>query len=106
MTQSQKHWRAWVRALQTRDAAVRAEALGQLTKFLDFWTAELYVPVHIRGIANGRDTPQNQSWDEVFNVDTEIFRYRRSAPARRLTLDEAWVPVVPYLSSFSGGIAC
>jgi hypothetical protein len=89
MTQSQKHWRAWVRALQTRDADVRAEALAQLTKFLDYWTNDLYVPVHIRGIVNGHDTPQAESWDEVFNVDTEIFRARHRTHTR--TPDEAWV---------------
>ena len=93
MSQSQKHWRAWVRALQTHDAAVRAEALAQLTKFLDYWTAELYMPLpSLRGVVNGgHDTPQPESWDEVFNVDTEVFRSRRTRTAGQFHLNEAWV---------------
>jgi hypothetical protein len=92
LTQSQRHWRAWVKALQTRDASVRAEALGQLTKFLDYWTAELYIlPASVRGLLNGHDTPQPESWDEVFNVDTDLILRSRRQPQIRFDPDEAWV---------------
>jgi hypothetical protein len=91
LTQSQKHWRAWIKALQTRDASVRAEALGQLSKFLDYWITDLYLPVPIRSLLNGHETPQPESWDEVFNVDADLLvRSKRPAQAR-LNLNEAWV---------------
>ena len=94
LTPSQKHWRAWLSALQTRDAGLRAAALEQLSKFLDYWTAELYVPAQFRGV-NGRDTPQAESWDEVFTVDAEL--PIRDIPKPALTrghTDEAWVHIV------------
>ena len=98
LTQSQRHWRAWVSALQTRDAEVRAVALEQLTKFLDYWTGELYHPASsVRGLLNGRDTPQPESWDEVFNVDTESLIANRSPTTRttfnNLDANEAWVNI-------------
>lgn len=92
LTQSQRHWRAWLHALQTRDVQLRKVALEQLTKFLDYWTAELYAPLQFRGLitSNGRDTPQPESWDEVFNVDTEVLRRPRHGS------DEAWVSLNPF----------
>lgn len=91
LTQSQKHWRAWVKALQTRDASVRAEALDQLSKFLDYWTTDLYLSAPIRGFLNGHDTPQPESWDEVFNVDADLLiRSKRPAQVRHNS-NEAWV---------------
>ena len=114
LTQSQKHWRAWVTALQTRDSAVRAEALEQLTKFLDYWTLEIYVPFAVRGLLYshtsssgggvgvgagiGRETPQSESWDEVFNVDTELIRHKRSQV--HIGTNEAWVWRTPSLLLF------
>lgn len=95
LTQSQRHWRAWVSALQTRDADVRAVALEQLGKFLEYWTRELYHPApSIRGILNGRDTPQPESWEEVFNVDTDSLITNRSdkrVSQSHLDTNEAWV---------------
>jgi len=97
LTQSQRHWRAWVSALQTRDADVRAVALEQLSKFLEYWTGELYHPApYIRGILNGRDTPQPESWEEVFNVDTDslIPRSDKRTLHSQLDPDEAWVSIL------------
>jgi hypothetical protein len=90
LTQSQKHWRAWVSALQTRDDKLRAVALEQLTKFLTYWTAELYSNPPIRGLVNGCDTPQSESWDEVFNVDTELLIHPKKTQVH-FEQDEAWV---------------
>lgn len=90
LTQSQKHWRAWVSALQTRDDKLRAVALEQLTKFLTYWTAELYTIPPIRGLLNGHDTPQPESWDEVFHVDTELLM-RPKKPQVHFEQNEAWV---------------
>ena len=90
LTKSQKHWRAWVSGLQSRDANLRAVALEQLSKFLDYWTAELYSPpLAIRGMLKGHDTPQD-SWDEVFNVDTDLL-IRSRRPQVHFGSDEAWV---------------
>ena len=91
LTQSQKHWRVWVKALETRNASVRAEALDQLSKFLDYWTTDLYLPPPIKGVFNGQETPQPESWDEVFNVDADLLiRSKRPAQARHHS-NEAWV---------------
>lgn len=91
LTQSQKHWRAWVKALQTRDASVRAEALDQLSRFLNYWTTDLCLPTPIRGFLNGQDTPQPESWDEVFNVDADLLIRSKRAVQARLSSNEAWV---------------
>jgi hypothetical protein len=91
LTQSQKHWRAWVSALQTRDATLRGVALEQLSKFLDYWTAELYSNYPFRGLLNGHDTPLAESWDEVFNVDTEVLLRPRKQAQVHFEPDEAWV---------------
>ena len=91
LTQSQKHWRAWVKALQTRDASVRAEALDQLSKFLNYWTTDLYLPTPIRGFLNGQDTPQPESWDEVFNVDADLLIRSKRTVQARINSNEAWV---------------
>ena len=91
LTQSQRHWRTWVKALQTYDAGVRAEALDQLSKSLDYWTTELYIPGPIRGLLKGNDTPQPESWDEVFSVDTEVLMRSKGSPSVRLGSNEAWV---------------
>jgi hypothetical protein len=92
LTQSQKHWRAWVSALQTRDAGLRAVALEQLAKFLDYWTAELYSSHYpLRGLLNGHDTPLAESWDEVFNVDTELLIRPRKQAQVHFEPNEAWV---------------
>src|SRR5271169_6611806 len=94
LTSSQRHWKAWVSALQKRDADVRAVALEQLSKFLEFWTGELYhPPPSMRGLLNGRDTPQPESWDEVFNVDTDslIIRSLKRTAESKLDVNEAWV---------------
>jgi hypothetical protein len=91
LTQSQKHWRAWVKALQTRDASVRAEALDQLSRFLNYWTTDLCLPTPIRGFLNGQDTPQPESWDEVFNVDADLLIRSKRAVQARLNSNEAWV---------------
>jgi len=96
LTQSQKHWRAWIKALQIRDASVRAEALDQLSRFLDYWTMDLYIPGPIRGLLNGHDTPQPESWDEVFNVDTDLL-IRSKRPGGRVNPNEAWVCSHPWL---------
>jgi len=90
LTQSQKHWRAWVSALQTKDDKLRAVALEQLTKFLNYWTAELYSLPPIRSLSNGHDTPQSESWDEVFNVDTVVL-LRPKKTQVHFEQDEAWV---------------
>ena len=102
-TKSQKHWRAWLSALQTRDANLRAAALEQLSKFLDYWTAELYVPTPFRGLVNGgRDTPQPESWDEVFNVDTDsLIRPKRLTPLR-FGSEEAYVCYLDLLCAKTG----
>jgi hypothetical protein len=64
--------------------------LQQLGKFLDYWTVELYAPLSMRGmVANGHDTPQ-ESWDEVFNVDTDLL-IRSRRPLVRFDSEEAWV---------------
>jgi len=73
---------------------LRAVSLEQLSKFLDYWTAELYVPLPVRGLVNGRsgqhDSPA--SWDEVFDVDAELLvREKRPVRTRRTDSDEAWV---------------
>lgn len=91
LTQSQRHWKAWVKALQTYDASVRAEALDQLSRFLDYWTTDLYIPAPIRGLLNGHDTPQPESWDEVFNVDTEALIRSKRHPLVHFDSNEAWV---------------
>ena len=70
LTQSQRHWRAWVSALQTRDASLRASALEQLQKFLDYWTQDLYRPQATSRC--GTETPEPESWNEVFEVDAEV----------------------------------
>jgi hypothetical protein len=70
LTQSQRHWRAWLSALQTRDASLRASALEQLQKFLDYWTLELYQPPS--SSRHGTETPEPESWNEVFDVDAEM----------------------------------
>src|SRR5579859_1067554 len=93
LTQSQKHWRAWVSALQTRDDKLRVVALEQLTKFLNYWTAELYVTPPLRGLLNGHDTPQPESWDEVFNVDTELLMRPKKTQVH-FQQDEAWVCIM------------
>jgi hypothetical protein len=91
LTQSQKHWRAWVKALQTRDASVRAEALDQLSRFLDYWTADLYIPAPFRGVLNGHDTPPPESWDEVFDVDAELLIRSKRPPHVQFGSNESWV---------------
>jgi hypothetical protein len=91
LTQSQRHWRAWVSALQTRDASLRAAALEQLSNFLKYWTGELYSPAPLRGLVNGYDTPPPESWDEVFNVDTEFLMRPTRPPRTRFNSEEAWV---------------
>jgi hypothetical protein len=99
LTQSQTHWKSWLSALQTRDENLRAVALEQLGKFLDYWTAELYAPSpHFRGVLNGHDTPQPESWDEVFNVDAEIqsVRPKKSQLQFRPDLGEAWVKLLEH----------
>jgi len=93
LTQSQKHWRAWVSALQTRDDKLRAVALEQLTKFLTYWTAELYTIPPVRGLLNGYDTSQPESWDEVFNVDTELLMRPKKTQVH-FEPDEAWVCIL------------
>lgn len=78
-------------ALQTRDENLRIVALEQLSKFLDYWTAELYAPSpHFKGLLNGgHDTPQPESWDEVFDVDTELpLRSKKSSIQVRLDREE------------------
>jgi hypothetical protein len=75
--------------LQTKDANVRKAALEQLSKFLDYWTAELYSHSLARGMVNGHDTPQ-ESWDEIFDVDTEIL-LRHRKPQVHFGSNEAWV---------------
>jgi len=95
MTQSQRHWKAWVNALQTRDSSLRAVALEQLSKFLEYWTIELYgsiISSTLRGLTReGHDTPQ-ESWDEVFEVeDPDILVRQRRQTIVRFDSDEAWV---------------
>ena len=98
MTQSQRHWKAWLTALQTRDANLRAAALEQLSKFLDYWTKELYGPSFpmLRGLSStsareGHDTPQ-ESWDEVFEVeDPELVVRPRRETVVRFDSNEKWV---------------
>ena len=103
LTSSQRHWRAWVSALQTRDADVRAVALEQLSKFLEYWTGELYhPPPSMRGLLNGRDTPQPESWDEVFNVDTDslINRSLKRTAESNLGANESWVRAANFLCTW------
>jgi len=95
MTQSQRHWKAWVTALQTRDSNLRAVALEQLSKFLDYWTTDLYGQnlFQLRGLVNrdGHDTPQ-ESWDEVFNVEeSDLFMRPKRQTVVRFDSAEAWV---------------